>query len=138
MTIIKWFVVVCLWALIGLVVHNQFDPNTVFGSVMGSAFIFIWFGVLIIGIFIKTKIKKEVMKNLSIIFLFTQLLIHGCSHDEKTFESGYDDGYDEGFNTQCEISKISINGHWDSAEYSKGYKVGRKDGVRACELYQEK
>jgi len=56
------------------------------------------------------------MKNLSIIFLFTQLLIHGCSHDEKTFESGYDDGYDEGFNTQCEISKISIYGHWDSAE----------------------
>jgi hypothetical protein len=78
------------------------------------------------------------MKNLSIIFLFTQLLIHGCSHDEKTFESGYDDGYDEGFNTQCEISKISIYGHWDSAEYIKGYKVGRKDGVRACELYQEK
>lgn len=59
MTIIKWFVVVCLWALVGLVVHNQFDPNTVFGSVMGSAFIFIWFGVLIIGIFIKQKIKKK-------------------------------------------------------------------------------
>ena len=58
MTIIKWFVVVCLWVLIGLVVHNQFDPNTVFGSVMGSAFIFIWFGVLIIGIFIKQKLKK--------------------------------------------------------------------------------
>ena len=59
MTIIKWFVVVCLWALIGLVVNNQFDPNTVFGSVMGSAFIFIWFGVLIIGIFIKQKLKKK-------------------------------------------------------------------------------
>ena len=59
MTIIKWFVVVCLWVLIGLVVHNQFDPNTVFGSVMGSAFIFIWFGVLIIGIFIKQKLKKK-------------------------------------------------------------------------------
>ena len=59
MTIIKWFVVVSLWALIGLVVHNQFDPNTVFGSVMGSAFIFIWFGVLIIGIFIKQKLKKK-------------------------------------------------------------------------------
>jgi hypothetical protein len=59
MTIIKWFVVVCLWALIGLEVHNQFDPNTVFGSVMGSAFIFIWFGVLIIGIFIKQKLKKK-------------------------------------------------------------------------------
>ena len=59
MTIFKWFVVVCLWVLIGLVVHNQFDPNTVFGSVMGSAFIFIWFGVLIIGIFIKQKLKKK-------------------------------------------------------------------------------
>jgi hypothetical protein len=59
MTIFKWFVVVCLWALIGLEVHNQFDPNTVFGSVMGSAFIFIWFGVLIIGIFIKQKLKKK-------------------------------------------------------------------------------
>jgi hypothetical protein len=59
MTIIKWIVVVCLWALIGLVAHNQFDPNTVFGSVMGSAFIFIWFGVLIIGIFIKQKLKKK-------------------------------------------------------------------------------
>ena len=59
MTIIKWFVVLCLWALIGLVVYNQFDPNTVFGSVMGSAFIFIWFGVLIIGIFIRQKLKKK-------------------------------------------------------------------------------
>ena len=59
MTIIKWFVVVCLWGLIGLAVHNQFDPNTVFGSVMGSAFIFIWFGVLIIGIFIRQKLKKK-------------------------------------------------------------------------------
>jgi len=58
MTIIKWFVVVFLWALLGVIVHNQFDPNTVFGSVMGSAFIFIWFGVLIIGIFIKQKLKK--------------------------------------------------------------------------------
>ena len=59
MIIIKWFVVVCLWALVGLVVYNQFDPNTVFGSVMGSAFIFIWFGVLIIGIFIRQKLKKK-------------------------------------------------------------------------------
>ena len=59
MTIIKWISVLSLWALIGLVVHNQFDPNTVFGSVMGSAFIFIWFGVLIIGIFIKQKLKKK-------------------------------------------------------------------------------
>jgi len=33
--------------------------------------------------------------------------------------------------------KISIFGHWDSAEYSKGYKEGRKDGVRACELFKK-
>ena len=59
MTIIKWISVLSLWTLIGLVVHNQFDPNTVFGSVMGSAFIFIWFGVLIIGIFIRQKLKKK-------------------------------------------------------------------------------
>jgi amino acid permease len=59
MTIIKWISVLSLWALIGLVVHNQFDPNTVFGSVMGSAFIFIWFGILIIGIFIRQKLKKK-------------------------------------------------------------------------------
>mgnify|MGYP003685874463 CR=1 FL=1 len=59
MTIIKWISVLSLWAFIGLVVHNQFDPNTVFGSVMGSAFIFIWFGVLIIGIFIRQKLKKK-------------------------------------------------------------------------------
>ena len=59
MTIIKWISVLSLWALIGLVIHNQFDPNTVFGSVTGSAFIFIWFGVLIIGIFIRQKLKKK-------------------------------------------------------------------------------
>ena len=59
MTIIKWISVLSLWALIGLVVHNQFDPNTVFGSVMGSAFIFAWLGVLIIGIFIRQKLKKK-------------------------------------------------------------------------------
>tara|TARA_B100000497_G_C7350252_1_gene228718 strand:- start:366 stop:545 length:180 start_codon:yes stop_codon:yes gene_type:complete len=59
MTIIKWISVLSLWALIGLVVHNKFDPNTVFGSVMGSAFIFIWFGVLVIGIFIRQKLRKK-------------------------------------------------------------------------------
>ena len=59
------------------------------------------------------------MRNLSIIFLITQNLIFGCSHDEKTFESGYDDGYDEGFNTQCEISKISIYGHLSTVKAIK-------------------
>ena len=59
MTIIKWISIVCFWTFLGLIVHNQFDPNTVFGSVMGSAFIFAWFGVLIIGIFIRQKLKKK-------------------------------------------------------------------------------
>ncbi len=77
------------------------------------------------------------MKNLAVFFLLSQIMVLGCTHDEKTFETGYDDGYAEGFNTQCEIGKISIFGHWDSDEYSKGYKVGRKDGVRACELYKK-
>ena len=59
MTIIKWISIVCFWAFLGLILHNQFDPNTVFGSVMGSAFIFAWLGVLIVGIFIRQKLKKK-------------------------------------------------------------------------------
>tara|TARA_B100000035_G_C20845867_1_gene485172 strand:- start:475 stop:654 length:180 start_codon:yes stop_codon:yes gene_type:complete len=55
----KWVVVIILWALIGLIIHNQFDPNTVIGSVTGSAFIFFWFGVLVVGIFIKQKRQKK-------------------------------------------------------------------------------
>jgi len=77
------------------------------------------------------------MKTFFMFFLMLQMMMLGCSHDEKTFETGYDDGYAEGFNTQCEVKKISIFGHWDSPEYSKGYKEGRKDGVRACELFKK-
>lgn len=55
----KWIFVLILWALVGLLIHNQFDPNTVIGSVMGSVFIFFWFGVLVIGIFINQKSKKK-------------------------------------------------------------------------------
>ena len=55
---IKGFIAVAIWALIGLAINTQFDPTTVIGSVMGSAFIFIWIGVLIIGIFIWIKLIK--------------------------------------------------------------------------------
>ncbi|MCH9771275.1 hypothetical protein N9J93_00175 [Methylophilaceae bacterium] len=55
----KWIFVLILWALVGLLIHNQFDPNTVIGSVIGSVFIFFWFGVLVIGIFINQKSKKK-------------------------------------------------------------------------------
>lgn len=55
----KWIFVLILWVLVGLLIHNQFDPNTVIGSVIGSVFIFFWFGVLVIGIFINQKSKKK-------------------------------------------------------------------------------
>ena len=41
------------------------------------------------------------MKKLPLYFLLLQALLFGCSHDEKTVESGYDDGFAEGYNTQC-------------------------------------
>ena len=56
---IKGFIVVALWALIGLAINTQFDPTTVIGSVMGSAFIFIWIGALVIGIFVWIKLNKK-------------------------------------------------------------------------------
>ena len=56
---IKFFLVVSLWALIGLAINTQFDSTTVIGSVMGSAFIFIWIGVLVIGIFAWIKLNKK-------------------------------------------------------------------------------
>ena len=56
---IKKLIVVILWAAIGLAINAQFDPNTVIGSVMGSAFIFIWIGLLVIGIFTWIKLNKK-------------------------------------------------------------------------------
>ena len=55
---IKKILALFLWALIGLVINTQFDPTTVIGSVMGSAFIFVWIGALIIVIFVWTKLTK--------------------------------------------------------------------------------
>ena len=56
---IKGFIAVALWAVIGLAINTQFDPTTVIGSVMGSAFIFIWIGALVIGIFVWIKLNKK-------------------------------------------------------------------------------
>ncbi|MDC0127780.1 hypothetical protein OAI28_05875 [Methylophilaceae bacterium] len=55
---IKKILALFLWALIGLAINTQFDPTTVIGSVMGSAFIFVWIGALIIVIFVWTKLTK--------------------------------------------------------------------------------
>ena len=59
MVIIKRVLVISLWAFIGLFIHNKFDPSTVIGSVIGSAFIFVWIAFLIIGIFIRQKLNKK-------------------------------------------------------------------------------
>ena len=59
MLIIKRVLVISLWAFIGLLIHNQFDPSTVIGSVVGSVFIFVWIAFLIIGIFIQQKLNKK-------------------------------------------------------------------------------
>ena len=56
---IKGYIAVALWAVIGLAINMQFDPTTVIGSVMGSAFIFIWIGALVIGIFVWIKLNKK-------------------------------------------------------------------------------
>ena len=56
---IKKILALFLWALIGLAINTQFDSTTVIGSVMGSAFIFIWIGLLIIGIFVWVKLNKK-------------------------------------------------------------------------------
>jgi len=59
MLIIKRVLIISLWAFIGLLIHNQFDPSTVIGSVVGSVFIFVWIAFLIIGIFIRQKLNKK-------------------------------------------------------------------------------
>ncbi len=56
---IKKFLAVALWAVIGFAINTQFDSTTVIGSVMGSAFIFIWIGALVIGIFVWIKLNKK-------------------------------------------------------------------------------
>jgi len=56
---IKKFLTLALWAVIGLIINTQFNSTTVIGSVMGSAFIFIWIGALVIGIFAWIKLIKK-------------------------------------------------------------------------------
>ena len=55
---VKGFLVMLLWALLGVGINTQFDPTTVIGSVAGSVFIFIWVAILVIGVFSWMKLKK--------------------------------------------------------------------------------
>ena len=50
---------VLLWALVGYLINNLFDPNTVTGSVMGSIFVLIWAVILFIGFLTWIQFNKK-------------------------------------------------------------------------------
>jgi membrane protein DedA with SNARE-associated domain len=56
---IKGLMAVLLWALVGYLINNLFDPNTVTGSVMGSIFVLIWAVILFIGFLTWIKFNKK-------------------------------------------------------------------------------
>ena len=56
---IKGLMAVLLWALVGYLINNLFDPNTVTGSVMGSIFVLIWAIILFIGFLTWIKFNKK-------------------------------------------------------------------------------
>ena len=56
---IKGLTAILLWALVGYLINNLFDPNTVIGSVMGSIFVLIWAVILFIGFLTWIKFNKK-------------------------------------------------------------------------------
>ena len=56
---IKGLTALLLWALVGYLINNLFDPNTVTGSVMGSIFVLIWAVILFIGFLTWIKFNKK-------------------------------------------------------------------------------
>ena len=56
---IKGLMALLLWALVGYLINNLFDPNTVTGSVMGSIFVLIWAVILFIGFLTWIKFNKK-------------------------------------------------------------------------------
>tara|TARA_X000000368_G_C22523173_1_gene490120 strand:- start:11 stop:229 length:219 start_codon:yes stop_codon:yes gene_type:complete len=56
---IKGLTAILLWALVGYLINNLFDPNTVTGSVMGSIFVLIWAVILFIGFLTWIKFNKQ-------------------------------------------------------------------------------
>ena len=56
---IKGLTAILLWALVGYLINNLFDPNTVTGSVMGSIFVLIWAVILFIGFLTWIKFNKK-------------------------------------------------------------------------------
>ena len=60
---IKGLTAILLWALVGYLINNLFDPNTVTGSVMGSIFVLIWAVILFIGFLTWIKFNKKKKKE---------------------------------------------------------------------------
>ena len=56
---IKGLTAILLWALVGYLINNLFDPNTVTGSVMGSIFVLIWAVILFIGFLTWIQFNKK-------------------------------------------------------------------------------
>ena len=56
---IKGLTAILLWALVGYLINNLFDPNTVTGSVTGRIFVLIWAIILFIGFLTWIKFNKK-------------------------------------------------------------------------------
>jgi membrane protein DedA with SNARE-associated domain len=56
---IKGLMAILLWAFVGYLINNLFDPNTVMGSIMGSIFVLVWAIVLFIGFLTWIKFNKK-------------------------------------------------------------------------------
>lgn len=56
---IKGLTAILLWALVGYLINNLFDPNTVTGSVMGSIFVLIWAVILFVGLLTWMQFNKK-------------------------------------------------------------------------------
>jgi membrane protein DedA with SNARE-associated domain len=50
---------ILLWAFVGYLINDLFDPNTVMGSIMGSIFVLAWAIVLFIGFLTWIKFNKK-------------------------------------------------------------------------------
>ena len=55
-----------------------------------------------------------------------------CSDPDERYDVGYDDGYTVGYNTTCRIRATMIEGDFDNAHYSTGYREGLTAGAQYC------
>lgn len=67
------------------------------------------------------------------------VLVAGCdqisnlmANPDERFSAGYSDGYAAGFNSECRIRTTLVEGAWNNAHYSRGYRAGETDGRAEC------